>query len=149
MKLPYSEGSVFLVPLRTGGYGRGVVARMAPKGRVLLGYFFGPRLISIDAATLDGLVPEQAALRIRIGDLGLMNGEWHICGSVSNWNRCHWPIPEFARRAPGMRTRLVRYSDDNPNHVVAEQAIDDDPGLSTDSLSGYRAVEIKLDQVLR
>jgi hypothetical protein len=41
MKLPYSEGSVFLVPLRKGGYARGVVARASPKGKGLLGYFFG------------------------------------------------------------------------------------------------------------
>lgn len=148
MKLPYCEGSVFLVPLRTGGYGRGVVARMAPKGRVLLGYFFAPRLISIDAATLEGLDPEQAVLRVRFGDLGLMNGQWQLYGSVPNWNRSLWPMPEFARRAHGTRTRVVRYSDDNPNQVAAEQPIDYDPGLPTDSLSGYGAVEIKLDRLL-
>ena len=42
MKLPYSEGSVFLVPLTDGGYARGVVARSGPKGKVLFGYILGP-----------------------------------------------------------------------------------------------------------
>ena len=46
MKLPYSEGSVFLVPLRNGGYARGVVARATGEGKGLFGYFFGPRLAS-------------------------------------------------------------------------------------------------------
>lgn len=41
-KLPYSEGDVFAVALRDGGYGTGVVARMDGKGSVL-GYFFGRR----------------------------------------------------------------------------------------------------------
>jgi len=44
MKSIYDEGSVFLIPLRDGGFARGVVARIAPKRKVLLGYFFGPRL---------------------------------------------------------------------------------------------------------
>jgi hypothetical protein len=31
-KLPHTEGTWFAVPLRDGGYGVGVVSRVAPKG---------------------------------------------------------------------------------------------------------------------
>ena len=58
-------------------------------------------------------------------------------------------MPDFVRRSPGMRACLVRYSDDDPNRVEAEHPIDDDPELPVDSLSGYGAVEIKLDKLLR
>jgi Immunity protein 26 len=148
--LPYSEGSVFLVPLRTGGFARGVVARAAKKGKVLLGYFFGPRLASADAAALTDLCPANAVLRIRFGDLGLVNGEWQVVGKVPNWSRSEWPVPDFVRRDPlgRLKPRLVRYSDDDPGHIDSEFVIDDDAGLAADSMSGYGAVEIKLTKLL-
>src|SRR5437588_3474510 len=139
-KLPYSEGSVFLVPLRKGGYGRGVVARAGPKGRGLFGYFFGPRLTSADTAKLDDLDPSNSVLRVRFGDLGLINNEWSILGKVPNWDRSHWPMPDFARRPPGLKARLVRYCDTDPMCIEAEYPIDDDLGLPTDSAYGYGAV---------
>jgi hypothetical protein len=55
MKLPYSEGSVFVVPLRKGGCARGVIARASRRGRVILGYFFGPRFASAAGVKLDDL----------------------------------------------------------------------------------------------
>jgi hypothetical protein len=146
--LPYSEGSVFLVPLRTGGYARGVVARAGPDGRGLFGYFFGPRLASSEAAVWNDLDPSAAVLRVKFGDLGLINGEWLIRGIVRDFNRTEWPMPDFVRRAPGMKARLVRYSDSDPMHIDAEYPIDDDAMLPTDSLSGYGAVEIKLTKLL-
>ena len=147
-KLPYSEGSIFLVPLRNGGYGRGVVARTPPQGKCLFGYFFGPRLPSADHFTLVGIAPGEAILRLRFGDLGLINGEWPIRGRVPNWNRLEWPMPDFVRRAPGIKPRLVRYSDSDPLRVELIKPIDDDSGLPRDSGSGYGAVEIKLTKLL-
>lgn len=150
MRLPYSEGSVFLVPLQGKGYARGVVARAAPKGKVLFGYFFGPRLSSLDEASMEGLDPRRALLCLRFGDLGLIREEWPVLGSLSSWNRAVWPIPHFVRRDPlrKLKPRLVEYSDSNPNLVIGEQVIDDDTGLQTDALSGYHAVSIKLDNLL-
>ncbi len=40
--LPYQEGDWFAVPLRSGGYGVGLVAR-APGNGIVLGCFFGTR----------------------------------------------------------------------------------------------------------
>jgi hypothetical protein len=93
VNLPYSEGSAFVVPLRSGGYARGVVARAAPKGKVLFGYFFGPILASQDEATLDGLRPTDAILRVRFGDLGLVQGDWPTLGFIPGWRRSEWPMP--------------------------------------------------------
>lgn len=151
MKLPYSEGSVFLVPLKEGAYARGVVARASNEGKGLLGYFFGPSILSMDAVPLDDLHPATAIMRVIFGDLGLINGEWPILGTVPNWDRSKWPMPNFVRRDPlgRLKPTLVRHSDTDPMRVEAEYIIDDDSGLETDSLSGYGAVEIKLTKLLR
>ena len=148
-KLPFSEGSVILVPLRKGGFARGVVARTG-KGKVLLGYFFGPRLASPEVVSLHDLDPGKAILRLRFGALGLINGEWPVLGNVPNWNRAAWPMPDFVRRDPlgRLKPRLVRHSDDDPNRVEAEFVIDDDAGLAADSMYGYGAVEIELTKLL-
>jgi len=151
MKLPYSEGSVFVVPLGDGGFARGVVARMAPKGRILIGYFFGPRMESDTGIRFDDLNPARALLRIQFADLGLNNKEWRIVGRVPDWNRSEWPIPDFVRRDPLVqrKPRLIRYSDKDPSQVEIEIPIADDTALEPDRLSGYGAVEIKLAKILR
>jgi hypothetical protein len=150
MKLPYTEGTVFLVPLKNGGHARGVVARATAKGKVLLGYFFGPPVASNDVVQFDDLKAANALLRARFGDLGLINGEWSIKGTVPNWNRSEWPMPDFVRRDPLSRLKpiLVRYSDTDPMHVITEIPVEDDIGLETDALSGYRAIEIKLNKLI-
>jgi hypothetical protein len=149
MKLPYTEGSVFLVPLRDGGYARGVVARAAPEGKVLFGYFFGPKIVSTEAIAADDLAPGKEILKVHFGDLGLIKGKWPIRGRVPNWNRTEWAMPDFVRREPiSNRTWLVRYSDTDPSRVVAEELVDAACTLLTDSTSGSGSVEIKLTKLL-
>ena len=149
MKLPYTEGSVFLVPLRNGGYARGLVARSNSKGKVLLGYFFGPRLSSIDSCDVNDLTPADNVLCVRFGDLGLINGTWKICGSCAFWDREKCPMPDFVRRDDlSQRAWLVRYSDEDPSAVLSEHPTDFDSKLSSDALLGYGAVEIALTKAL-
>jgi hypothetical protein len=151
MKLPYREGSVFLVPLSGGGYARGVVARAAPKGKILLGYFFGPRLSSGEAGTSAELRPSDAVLRVRFGDLGLIRGEWPVLGVLPSWSRSEWPMLQFVRRDPlgKMKPRLVEYSDEDPSRRLTERVVEDDAGLQPDSLSGYGAVSTIPDNLLQ
>jgi hypothetical protein len=147
--LPYSEGSVFLVPLRNGEYARGVVARSGKNGKVLFGNFFGPRIALIDEVILNDLNPVNAILRLRFGDLGLINGEWPVVGMVPHWDRLNWPMPDFVRRDDLSKTAwLVRYLDDDPSQIVAEYRTDFNSDLGRDSLSGCGAVEIKLTKLL-
>jgi len=153
-KLPYTEGSVFLVPLETGGYARGVVARSTKKGKVIFGYFFGPRLASSDNVTWDDLDPASAILRIRFGDLGLINHTWPILGKIANWNRENWPMPDFVIRNDDMPVRLkpqlVRYADDDPTRMEGVWIVDEDAvvGLTEQSMYGYGAVEGELTDLL-
>jgi hypothetical protein len=150
MKLSYSEGSVFLVPLKGGGHARGVVARVSPQGKALLGYFFGPRLATPADVSVEDLDPGRAVLRVIVGDLGLLNGEWTVCGQVPFWDRSKWPMPAFVRRDPlgRKKPRLVRYADEDPMRIEAEHVINDDPGLPPDAAYGYGALENELAALL-
>jgi hypothetical protein len=149
MKLPYKEGTFFLVPLGTGGYARGVIARAGRKGKVLVGYFFRPRIESKEIARSDDLKPEGADLVARFGDLGLIKGTWPIIGTVPNWHRSKWPMPDFVRRELLTdRIWLVRFSDDDPVRIEKEVQIDSSLHLPAASLYGAEALEIELSKLL-
>jgi hypothetical protein len=149
MPLPYSEGSVFLVPLIDGGYARGVVARSPKRGRGLLGYFFGPAFKGPDKVAMDDLDPTNAVLCVIFGDIGLVNGEWPVRGVIPGWNRSQWPMPDFVRRDPLVRRAwLVRHSDSDPSRIDVEYPTEYDSALASDSTYGYGAVELTLTRLL-
>jgi Immunity protein 26 len=150
MALPYSEGSLFLVPLRDMGYARGVVGRATKTGKVVFGFFFGPRLSSPSATTEDELLPNRAILCARFGDLGLINGKWPIHSKVSEWNRSEWSMPEFVRQEPiSNRAWRVKYRDDDPRKIEDVSTTDFDAKLEPDRMCGHGAVEILLTKLLR
>lgn len=140
------------MPLEAGGYGVGVVARAAPKGKILLAYLFGPKRIAVPSlAQVEGLKPKDAALKIMVGDLGLIRGSWPIIGRSDSWQRSEWPIPVFVMREPLGRRRawLVYYADDDPSRRVGmELAPPETTGMESDSCYGFRAAEVVLTQVL-
>jgi len=148
-KTPCSEGSIFLVPLPTGGYARGVVARSSQ--RILFGYFFGPGFSRAEDVHLQGLTPDAAILKARFGDLGLVEGTWKIIGKLIEWDRSQWPMPSFVRRDPlgRLKPQLVRYSDKDPAQVEAVDVVESGAGLITDSLFGSGAIEITMAQILQ
>lgn len=146
---PYSEGTVFSVPLREGGFARGIVARAAPLEACIFGYFFGPKQASVAELGLEDMRPENAILSAIFGDLGLMNGEWTVIGALPNWQRKEWPMPDFVRRDDiGKRAWRVRYSDNDPSKVESEQPTDFDTNLPPNWSSGYGSVELKLTMLL-
>jgi hypothetical protein len=148
-KLPYHEGTWFALPLEGGGFGVGVVARAAPKGRILLAYLFGPKRGTVPTlAQVEGLKAQDAVLAVRISDLGLIRGGWPIIGHSESWQRSGWPMPLFVRRE-GRRAWLVHYADDNPNSRVAEEpALSQASDVEIDSLFGFGAAEVVLTKAL-
>jgi len=150
MSLPYREGTWFAVPLRRGGFAVGVVARTSREGKVLLGYFFGPRRRSVPSlADVQSSRPQDATLVVRFGDLSLIQGEWPIVGDT-RLDRSSWTVPDFARTDPlSGRSWRVRYDDRDPNVVVSEDPIVTEPALPRDGLYGAGAVEAALDRKLQ
>src|SRR4051812_22786689 len=101
MKLNYTEGTWFAVPLDSGGFGVGVVARATKKGPVILVYLFGPKRDTVPSLSEVADLDPSAALKvIRIGDLHLINGKWPIIGRSPEWQRESWPMPMFTRTPP-------------------------------------------------
>ena len=150
MKLPYREGTWFGVPLQEGGFAVGVVARATAKGKVILCYFFGPRRIAVPVLDdIERLEPSDAVRVLRVGDLGLIRGEWPIIGQTTSWKRSDWPMPPFVRRDPlSRRAWRVYHSDTDPNLIDREEPEPYESALEVEGLSGSVAAETKLTKML-
>ena len=149
-KLPYQNGTWFLVPLRRGGYGLGIVARHNRKGGVF-GYFFGPKL---DTSALES-APHGRSANDRVlwgifGDLGLLKGEWPIIGSDPNWNPDSWPMPAFVRVDRAANIAFLSEYDPNTLKCLTERKCN--PELASDhppdSTMGYGLLESRLTDLL-
>lgn len=149
-KLPYREGTWFGVPLEDKSFAVGIVARMHRSGKVLFGYFFGPRMASLPSASqLKTLQPGEAILACQYGDLGLIRNWWPIICHQEVFSREDWPMPKFVRQDE-TRTALIEYRDDDlltevRCEVVAASMAS---GYPEDSLYGYEAVQIRLHKML-
>ncbi|WP_295999875.1 Imm26 family immunity protein [Rugamonas sp.] len=151
MKQSYREGTWFAVPLNQGGYAAGLLARMAPGGKVVLAYFYGPKRAALPTlAELAGMRPGDAVKVARTGDMGLANGRWQVIGDAPDWQRELWPIPAFIRRSEPVRHawRAV-YADTDPGRPEREVSVPYDmTGLDIDLLYGYGSIELLLTKLL-
>jgi len=151
-RLFYKEGDWFALPLERGGFVVGRITRMAKTGKVLLGYFFGPRRDVIpNAKELENLLPKEAIAIYRFGDLDLYEGRWSVISNTKSWHRKEWPIPTFVRSEEPLVERywLVQYSDDDLYTPFERQISKEEAqSLDEDSLYGSGAVEIALDSKL-
>lgn len=145
------EGTWFAVPLRTSGFGVGVIARVAPAGGVLLCYFFGPKSAAVPSwGDVESLTPIDAVCVVRVGDLSLLQGEWPLIGRSASWNRLRWPVPAFVRSDEcSHKAWRVYYSDSDPNLVLREESVPyDTVSLDRDALLGSGAAERLLTKLL-
>ena len=148
--LPYRKGTWFLVPLRTEGYARGLVARMDGKGGAF-GYFFGPAIDDpSDVGVPLDVKPDDAVLVGRFGDLGLMNGTWPVLGESDSWKEANWKMPPFVRVDDHEGKAFVSVYDESTFACMSERPCD--PALANqyhyDGDMGYGAVEILLTKLL-
>ena len=148
-KISYFIGTWFGVPLRTGGYARGLITRVG-EGGVLFGYFFGPKFSSLPEDIPENLRPKDRVLYGKFGHLGLINGEWEIIGVDPNWKIEDWPMPKMVRVDEHTGIAFMSQYDDATLNFISE--IRCDPGLVDshpyDRLMGYGAVEIRLTKLI-
>jgi hypothetical protein len=150
---PYKEGDWFAVPLKSSGFGLGLIARVGTRGGIILGYFFGPQREGIsDIINTSGLHPADAVLVRQFCDPGLMNGEWPVLFRSEKWQRSDWPVPAFGHiDIVDSRKAYRREYGDNPSDLfVYEEAVtlDEAQRLPADGLDGHIALQIKLTQLL-
>lgn len=150
-RVHYREGDWFAVPLRSGGYGVGRIARAKPKSPILFGYFWGPRFEHVPPlAVVEGFHGQESVLVTRFGDLGIINGTWPLIGSAI-LSREEWLLPDFIRSHPlNGKSLVITYNPDNlTNEVVSRPASDAEiEMLPWDAISGFGAVEIRLTKLL-
>lgn len=151
-RLPYNEGDWFAVPLPSGGHAVGLVARSSRRGKILLGYFFGPRRSELpEVSELLALHPGDAVLVDLFGDLSLYRREWPILGPTPEWDRSRWPMPVFGSVDElidlGWR---VEYPNEDPAAEPRRTRITKKEAslLPEDHLMGAAAVAITLDMRL-
>ena len=148
-KRKHPEGTWFAVPLRDGGFCRGLMARTNGKGSAF-GYFFGPKKATIEELpNVSDLHPKDAILLGQFGDLGLLNGEWKAFEKDTYWGRTDWPLPPFVRVNEETNTATKTTYNDNLE-IISEEPCD--PSLANifpeDCLMGYGFVEITLTHLL-
>lgn len=139
-----------MVPLENGGFAPGLVARHAPRSGAILGYFFGPRLSSIDNFSFDCIIHENSVYCKIFGDIGLIENRWPIIGQLPEWNRNEWTMPIFIKRKyyPNNRSVLVYYDENNPDNWIRDEIIEGDRDLPEAGTAGYQFIEIKLSKIL-
>ena len=151
-KLPYIEGTWFAIPLLQGGFGVGVVARAKGRGKVILAYFYGPWRATIPKlAEVENYKPQDAIRKIRVGNVGLVEGNWPIIGRSELWKRSEWPMPVFIRRAllGHAKAWAVYYSDANPRKMEGETPVSPRTGgLEEDGSYGDKATQKLLTYLL-
>ena len=92
---PYSEGDFFAVPLKTGGYGIGIVVVTGPRGTAV-GRFFGTTRDSVPTLNELKHLTEGDSIHVEhFRDEGLQDGSWKIIGQHPSWDSYDWPIPKF------------------------------------------------------
>lgn len=150
-RLPHREGTWFAVPLLAGGYGVGVVTRMAPRARMVVAYLFNQRYDSLPP--LEDMArhrPKAAIKRLQIGDSRLRSGQWPILGELPDWDRSDWPMPKFLRHDEStQRAWRTSYSDTDPSVLVREEpAVYADPAYERDALHGAGVIELLMSKLL-
>jgi len=149
----YNEGDIFGVPLRNGNFALGVIARLAPPGVVLLGYFYSYQSQDLPSADeLPILKPQDAVAVLRFSALSLRTGEWRVISRIEQWltKRGQWRMPRFLRRFPVSDVAwLVSYAEDDPSQEVALNPCNDGTlGYEPDGMCGAGFVEIRLTKLL-
>jgi hypothetical protein len=149
-RLPYGDGDWFAVPLRSDGFGVGIVSCHDGHGGVV-GYLMGRRFDDVPAIEAVERFTRADSLRVvRFGDLGLVRAMWPVIGRSRSWNATDWPLPAFARRDASGECYRVEYEPHDlagPSREI-EVGEDECNRLPRDALSGSGAVEKILTALL-
>lgn len=141
------EGALFQIPLRSGGYGIGLVARTSRIG-LMLSYGFD-RIYDVTPSIdqLQDLQPTDACNTQVLSDAAVTKKRWNVIGPLRCFQRAAWPNPPFRWIDRlivyvGPRFRLVELRDVVPQAELP--AFPPDLGWGTATL-----LEVSLDMAIR
>jgi hypothetical protein len=152
-KINYSEGDCFLVPLKNGGYARGVVARLNGKGKVC-SFFFLPRYEHITDAIIDDYLTPANSLYVSFhSDSGfIVDNRWKVFGKISPWVRDDWHLPVFGFTNTLLDERgELRYYDDKTLEKINEETVSVEKvaNLPEDGAAGSGYIEGRLAIIIK
>jgi hypothetical protein len=150
LKIP--NGTCFLVPLKGGGFARGIVARNSNKG-LMFGYFFGPALAAVcDLQAFENLSSGEEVMRSLFGDLGFRRKEWKILGLLPRFDQIIWELPRFLSETDDPEVvALTSFDEETLGLGDTIHVSRHDPLVSScpiHGIMGYGFVETRLTQLL-
>lgn len=147
----FKEGDLFKVPLASGGFALGVLARKSRRTMCMFGYFFGPRLFeNPDLESIATLKYELAVETLMFSGLGLQQGEWVVLGQIPNWDRTKWPLTKFVNESEGRGYAWITTYDETNlcKQIETVPCKEGSTSLPKDGSWGFVAVERLLDRKL-
>lgn len=145
-KVKLKEGDIFLLPLINGGFSIGLLARVI--SWMSLGYFFKIRYSEAPQGIDTDILNKDNVLYIgKFSTRSLYIGEWKIIGTMPNWDRHYWDIPQFKIEATPVY--YIVTLDDSLKEVKREPCTKEaQEGLLEAVTSGYEAIRIKVSKLL-
>lgn len=129
----YSEGDIFAVPLKTGGYGIGIAICLGLIHNVVA-RFFGQVRESLPSLEEFANTTESDSVHVEhFLDDGLRDGSWKVIGQHPAWDAYEWPIPKFGWFQPANSS-----SSDTSEGRAFEMELDE-------NLRTYRQKEVSID----
>lgn len=139
----YKVGDIFAIPLKEFGYGFGKILQASPP-EILIGFF---AVYSDQFLSSQELKKYPYVRKVFCGDLGLINWEWKVIS--------HAPLEPEETQVPD----FYWIDSLNPNHIEiikggqwdkrVKASQEDIQGLEQFGVSGYKAAEYKLAEVLQ
>lgn len=142
----YNEGDAIAIPLSSGGYAIGIVARVSlPSKEIFLGYFFGRLFTEIPSIhEISAFRRKQATIVRRVGRSGIDLGRWTVIHRNSPWSGNDWPVPIFKHRDSFSGRYWARtISESDLSTLTSEREISEDQAsdLPSHALAGWGTFE--------
>ncbi|AUX47669.1 uncharacterized protein SOCE26_091910 [Sorangium cellulosum] len=99
---------------------------------------------------MERLIPENALLVGKFGDLEILRKNWPIIGALKDWVPSNWPMLPMARIDEAAGRAWLAIYDDSFN-CIKETEIDIDAAsrYPYDRMMGAGAVEVRLTNLIR
>ncbi len=149
-RIKFRGGEIVLVPLKSGGFARGLIVRSDSKSK-LFGRFFWPRLY--EEAPLDQSDIRSGSdiwCKLFLGD-GLQDRRWKVVSMLVDWSAEDWPLPKFKWRPGYPYSRGPWYEitlSEGTLEEVSRRIAKSEVGLVDNDIANSRYVEAILDDLL-
>ena len=146
-KLKISPGSIFILPIKDGKYGLGLVSISAKD--CILAYYFDVILSSPSEYDRRYINIGKTVLIQRVSTLGFKKDKWKIIDNLESFVETEWPMPEF-RFFEDLRSKFYSLTYDNKLNEVSRKQISREYAekLYGGGMAGYVFAQDVLSKIL-